>query len=100
MSVEVSGGVVTSINSITVPGSYTLNPTNPVSTTGGGGTGATLNCTFGGTFAYSYDAGNLFNVAITVFHLDFVEVRLIQTLSSTSQTIPIQQRGDRVFNNP
>jgi hypothetical protein len=100
VSVEVVGGAVDSINSITVPGSYTLNPTNPVSTTGGGGTGATLNCTFGGTFQYSYDAGNLFNVAITVFHLDFVEVRLIQTLSSTSQTIPIQQRSDRVFNNP
>jgi hypothetical protein len=99
VSVEVVGGVVTSINSITVPGSYTANPSNPVSTTGGGGTGATLNCTFAGEFSYSYDAGNLVNVAIVVFHIDFVEVRLIQTLSATSQTIPIQQRGDRVYNN-
>ena len=97
VSVEVVGGVVDSINSITVPGSYTANPANPVSTSGGGGTGATLNCTFGGEFAYSYDAGNLVDVAIVIFHIDFVEVRLVQTLSATSQTIPIQQRGDRVY---
>ena len=101
VSVEVVGGVIDSINSITVPGSYTLNPTNPVSFTGGGaGTNGTLNCTFGGTFAYSYDAGNLVDVAIVIFHIDFVEVRIIQTLSATSQTIPIQQRGDRVYRNP
>jgi hypothetical protein len=100
VSVEVVGGVVTSINSITIPGSYTLNPTNPVSTTGGGGTGATLNCEFAGEFQYSYDAANAVNAAIVVFHLDFVEVRIVGPLPTTSSTIPIQQRGDRVYSNP
>ncbi len=100
LNVTVAGGVVTSVDSIAGAGSYTANPTNPVSTTGGGGTGATFNLDISGEFAYSYDSGNLVNVAIVIFHLDFVEVRLVQQLSATSQTIPIQQRGDRVYNNP
>ncbi len=100
LNVTVAGGVVTSVDSIAGAGSYTANPTNPVSTTGGGGTGATFNLDISGEFSYSYDSGNLVNVAIVIFHLDFVEVRLVQQLSATSQTIPIQQRTDRVFNNP
>ena len=100
INVTVAGGVVTSVDSIASSGSYSVNPTNPVTTSGGGGTGCTLRLTIGGTFTYNYDASSLPNVAIIVFHLDFTEVRIEQSLSATSQTIPIQQRGDRVFNNP
>jgi len=100
VSVEVVAGVVDSINSISVAGSYTENPPNPASTTGGGGTGATLRLTIEGEFAYAYDGGLGARVAIIVFHLDYVEVRIEQVLPSTSSSIPIQQRGDRVYNNP
>ncbi len=41
----VSGGVVTGVT-ITTAGAYTVLPTDPVSTTGGTGSGCTLNCTF------------------------------------------------------
>ena len=97
----VSGGVVTAV-SIVGAGSYTANPPTPTTTTvsPAGGSGCTLNLDISGEFSYSYDSGNLVDVAIVVFHLDFVEVRLTQTLSATSQTIPIQQRGDRVYSNP
>lgn len=44
----VSGGVVTSV-SVLYPGDYTTTPGNPASTTGGTGTGCTLNVTYGGT---------------------------------------------------
>lgn len=42
----VSGGVVTAVSLVTA-GDYTVTPGDPVATTGGGGTGATLNMTFG-----------------------------------------------------
>ena len=100
LDVTVAGGAVTSVDAIAGAGSYSVNPTNPVSTTGGGGTGATFNLDISGEFSYNYDSGNLVRVAIIVFHIDFVEVRIEQDLSATSQTIPIQQRGDRVYNNP
>lgn len=47
VDVNVVGGVVDSITSLNVPGDYTVVPGNPVATSGGGGTGATLNMTFG-----------------------------------------------------
>jgi len=99
ISVEVVAGVVDSINSITVPGSYSVNPPTPATTTGPGGTGCTLRLTIGGIFSYVYDSSFNPNVAIIVFHLDFKEVRIEQALSATSQSIPIQQTTDRVFNN-
>jgi len=100
ISVEVVGNVVDSINSITVPGAYTVNPPTPATTTGGGGTGCTLRLTIGGTFSYVYDSSFNPNVAIIVFHLSFREVRIEQALSATSQSIPIQQNVDRTYNNP
>ena len=47
IDVNVVGGVVTSIVGVNVAGDYSVIPTNPVSTTGGGGTGATLNIGWG-----------------------------------------------------
>ena len=47
------GGAVTGV-SITNPGSYSVNPTNPVSVTGGTGTGATFRLTLSGSFSYTY----------------------------------------------
>jgi hypothetical protein len=41
----VSGGVITGV-SVTTGGSYTVAPTNPVSVTGGSGSGATFNLSF------------------------------------------------------
>ena len=41
----VSGGVVTAVSLVT-GGAYTVEPTNPASTTGGTGTGCTLNVTY------------------------------------------------------
>ena len=95
----VSGGVITAV-SVAGAGSYSANPTNPVSVTGGTGSNATFSLDISGEFSYSYDAGLGAEVAIVVFHIDFVETRIIQTLPSVSSTVPIQQRGDRVYNNP
>ena len=45
VSVEVVGGVVTTVNSVLTTGDYTANPSTPNTPTGGGGTGCTLNIT-------------------------------------------------------
>lgn len=100
IDVTVAGGVVTAVSAINTAGDYTANPPTPATTTGGGGTGATLRLTIAGTFTYSYDSSFNPRVAIIIFHLDFAEVRIEQNLSTASQTIPIQQRTDRVYNNP
>lgn len=56
-SVNVAGGVVTAVNSITVGGAYTVMPTLAGdATTGGGGTGATLNLSMG-VASYTIGAG-------------------------------------------
>ena len=96
---SVSGGVITGV-SIAGGGSYTANPPNPASVTGGTGSSATFRLDISGQFTYDYDSSFNPTVAIVVFHIDFVEVRILQQLASTSQTIPIQQRTDRVYNNP
>lgn len=97
-TVNVVGGVVDSVTAITVPGDYTVNPvTNPATTTGGGGTGATFNLRIAGEFSYNYDAGLGVRVAIIVFHIDFIEVRIEQLIPAVNSSIPIQQRGDRVY---
>ena len=55
----------------------------------------------GTTFTYQYNYTSDRTVYIVIFHLDFVEIRLTDiTLSSSDQSIPIQQRTDRVYNNP
>jgi hypothetical protein len=48
-SVTIAGGIITAVNSITVAGSYTVNPTTPSAepVTGGGLTGAQLNVQLG-----------------------------------------------------
>ncbi len=48
-NVTIAGGAITAVNSITVAGSYTVNPTVPAMepVTGGGLTGATLNLSIG-----------------------------------------------------
>lgn len=46
---SVSGGAVVGV-AITTPGAYVTAPSNPVSVTGGSGTGATFTCTFTQTF--------------------------------------------------
>jgi hypothetical protein len=96
---SVDSGVITGV-SISTAGSYTANPSNPASVTGGLGSNATFNLTFAGSFQYSYDSSFNPNVAIVVFHLNYTEVRILQTLSATSQSIPIQQGVDRVYSNP
>ena len=48
----VSGGVITAA-SVATGGSYTVAPTNPVSVTGGSGSGATFNLTFGLTTSFT-----------------------------------------------
>lgn len=46
LSVTVAGNVVTAVGSVSAPGTVTALPSNPVATTGGGGTGATFNLTY------------------------------------------------------
>lgn len=48
-NVTVSGNVVTQVNSVSVAGNCTVYPANPAATTGGGGTGATLNVAYVGS---------------------------------------------------
>lgn len=97
---SVSGGVITGV-SINAAGSYSSNPPTPASVTGGtGNDDATFNLGISGSFAYAYDSTFNPTVAIVVFSLDFIEVRIVQPLAAVSQTIPIQQRIDRTFSNP
>jgi len=102
INVNVVAGVVDSITSIATPGSYSVNPSTPSTTSGGGGTGCTLRLNISGEFEFTYSASGLggTRIAIIVFHLDFREVRIEQPLATESQSIPIQQTTDRVYNNP
>jgi len=100
INVTVAGNVVTSVDSIAAPGSYTVNPPTPATTTGGGGSGCTLRLTVAGTFNYQYDFDLGYNVAIIVFHLNFKEVRIEQVLPTVTSSIPIQQNIDRAYSNP
>jgi hypothetical protein len=100
INVTVAGGIVTSVDSIATPGSYTVNPPTPATTTGGGGTGCTLRLDVSGDFEYTYDASLGVLVAIIVFHLQFREVRIEQIIPAVNATIPIQQGTDRTYSNP
>lgn len=96
---SVNSGVITGV-SVTTGGSYSDNPTNPASVTGGGGSGATFNLNISGQFDYTYTYSTDINITVIVFHLSFKEIRLDLVLSNSSQSIPIQQNTDRVFSNP
>lgn len=61
VSVTVAGNAVTGVNNMTNVGQCATAPTNPASTSGGGGTGATLNVTY--TVMYSNGQAGIFTVA-------------------------------------
>jgi hypothetical protein len=96
---SVSGGQVTGV-SITNPGVYSVNPTNPVSVTGGTGTGATFRLTLSGSFSYTYVYSTDIDMYVVIFHLDYKDLRIIdQVLGNSDQSILIQQQTDRVYSN-
>jgi hypothetical protein len=98
---SVSSGVITGVN-ITNPGvGYSVVPTSPVSVTGGTGSGATFVAGIYGFLTYSYGYTVDTPVIVVVFHLRYKDLWLTgQKLTSTDQTIPVQQIGDRVYLNP
>jgi len=97
---SVSGGVITGVE-ITTAGDYSVNPTNPVSVTGGGGSLATFRLTISGSFSYTYNATAGQFVDIIIFHKSFKEIRFSNfELATESQSIPVQQITDRVYSNP
>jgi hypothetical protein len=78
-------------------GSYTSNPSNPVSVTGGTGSSATFNLTISGEFQYIYTYTSDINATAVIFNTRYKEVRLSNlVLGNSNQTIPIQQITDRV----
>ena len=95
----VSGGVITAV-SITSIGDYSVNPINPVSVTGGTGSGAQFALTISGSISYSYNATAGQFVDIIIFHKNYKEIRFSNfELDTASQTIPVQQITDRVYSN-
>ena len=60
VSVQVAGNVVTSVNYLASSGECSVAPTNPAATSGGGGTGATINVTY--TNIYSNGQIGVFTV--------------------------------------
>jgi hypothetical protein len=54
-----------------------------------------------GTFTYNYNYTVDTDIFIVIFHLNYVEIRLVGLiLGNENQTIPVQQRTDRVYSNP
>lgn len=95
----VSGGVITAV-SITNPGDYSVNPINPVSVTGGTGSSATFALDISGSISYSYNATAGQFVDIIIFHRNYKEIRFASfELTTSSQSIPVQQIADRVYSN-
>ena len=95
----VSGGVITGI-SVTTQGDYTVNPTSPVSVTGGTGSSATFRLDISGSISYTYNATAGQFVDIIIFHRNYKEIRFASfELDTASQTIPVQQITDRVYSN-
>jgi hypothetical protein len=94
---SVDAGVITEISIETI-GDYTVNPSNPVSVTGGTGTGAKFDLTMRGTHAYNYNAAAPFVVRVVVFHIDYKaeEIKNI-ILSDQDQSLYFQQRFDRTY---
>lgn len=52
------------------------------------------------TFNYNYTYSTDTPVFVVVFNVDYKEIRLNVTLTSSNQSIPIQQIFDRVYDNP
>jgi len=94
----VSSGVITGVT-IETPGGYSINPNNPASVTGGTGSGAKFDLTFGGTFTYQFPVGSVIARAF-VFHKNYVEVNITGIALDGDRSIPIQQKFDRVYDNP
>jgi hypothetical protein len=95
------GGAITGVSIDNTGAGYSIDPTNPVSHTGGTGTLATFNTEFTGTFSYSYNAVAGVIVDINIYNLDFEDVRFVSfELAIENQTIPIQQSNDRNYLNP
>ena len=91
-------GVIVSAG-ITSNGEYSVDPTNPVSHTGGSGTSAEFNLDIKGEFEYTY--GGSPTADIIVFHLDYKDVRFSNyTLPSSDSGLFISQTIDRVYFNP
>lgn len=78
------------------PGNYFDEPTAPISTTGGTGTGATFSGRFFGDFQFTYNAGDAEEITLIVFHLRWNPFRINFDLSGNDQSILVQQIGDRV----
>lgn len=94
------GGEILTVE-VDTEGSYSQAPSAPYLTTGGTGSGATLTGDILGSFSYSYNYSSDLPIVVVVASLDFNILRLVgQSLLNTSQTIPIQQIGDRVYLNP
>lgn len=98
---SVDSGVITAV-SIDTAGSYSVNPPAEAGVTGGtGGDDATFRLTIDGTFTELYTFAGNRTAFLIVFHLSFKEVRVLNlTLSTTNQSIPIQQNIDRTYTNP
>jgi hypothetical protein len=94
----IDGGVITSV-SIDNPGAgYTDNPTVPTAHTGGTGSSATFNGTFRGSFSYTYTYTTDINITVVVFDLFSKDIRLTGlSLTTTNQSIPIQQNTERNY---
>ena len=94
----VDGGVITSV-SIDNPGTaYTINPTVPISVTGGTGSSATFNANFRGDFSYTYTYTTDINITIVIFNLFTKDIRLLGlSLTDTNQSIPVQQIVERNY---
>jgi len=96
---SVSGGVVTGV-SITNAGDYSVNPTNPVSVTGGTGSNATFRLTISGEFSYAYNYVSDIPIYVVVFHLNYKDLRLVnRTLINSNKTDTVQQVFDRNYSN-
>ena len=94
----VDAGVITSV-SIDNPGAgYTVDPSAPVSVTGGTGTLATFSGTFRGDFSYTYTYTTDINITIVIFSLNAKDIRLLGlSLTNTNQSIPVQQIVERNY---
>jgi hypothetical protein len=101
LTVQTNGsGVVTSA-AVTTNGDYTVNPTNPVSTTGGTGSGAKFNLDISGSFSYAYDSGSGLVVDIIIHHLDYKTERYqAYSLPTTDSSLLVRQIADRTYYNP
>jgi hypothetical protein len=95
---SVNGGVIDGI-SIATAGNYTVDPVNPVSVTGGTGSGATFNLDIRGSFAYAYGGSPIYD--IVVFHIDYKDIRFVDfNFPSSNSSLLISQIVDRVYSNP